>query len=518
MYDINIGRVIADNADKYPNNTAIVYRDRRLTYRELNERINRLANNFLELGVQKGDRIGYMFYNSNQIIETFFAAVKIGAIAVPINFRYTRRELQWTVETSRCKVFAYSQACSKQVDTVKNDFSTVKHLIFSGQSPPAKERHFEALTLEGDQKEPNVEVGKEDFSHILYTGGTTGTPKGALHIHQSVLYSIMAHLITYGISEPGETVLTQLPLFHHAGITLSSVMLASGGCLVLVETFDPLEILRLMQKEEASHLCLLPPATYIRILDVSNIKDFDTTKITRIASAAGAFSKQLLLRLFNTFPNADLFYGYGLSEGGGAGTFGRTTRSMVVQDLDRAKSVGREQLFVRIQLVDEKGLEVPGGEVGEAIIQSPSMMKSYFEQPELSAQTIKDGWVYTGDLLKKDRNGFYYFVDRKKDMIKTGGENVFAQEVEQVIMSHPSVELCAVIGVYDAKFGEAIMAVIKLRQGQTATEEEIVEHCKKYLASYKKPRRVAFVDDFPIGGGMKIQKFKLREMYEEGPQ
>jgi acyl-CoA synthetase (AMP-forming)/AMP-acid ligase II len=198
---------------------------------------------------------------------------------------------------------------------------------------------------------------------------------------------------------------------------------------------------------------------------------------------------------------------------GMGGALGWFTRSMVESDSEKIKSVGTAFLFSDIKLVDDQGKEVPVGEMGEAWVRSPSNMKEYFDQPELTAQTLKDGWVATGDLLRKDEDGFYYFMDRKKDMIKTGGENVFAQEVEGVILSHEAVQHCVVIGLPDLQWGELVTAVIKLREGFTANQEEIQEHCKAHISSYKKPRRVIFVDEFPVSDTGKVQKFKLREKY-----
>ncbi len=232
-----------------------------------------------------------------------------------------------------------------------------------------------------------------------------------------------------------------------------------------------------------------------------------------MGTAAGAYTKSLLLRIFDAFPNAKITYAWGQTET--LGTINWVDRSQVEKGLPTIESVGRPQSHVEIRLVDDNGKDVPVGEIGEAIVRGPQIMRGYYEQPELTAQTIKNGWVHTGDLLKKDEDGYYYFMDRKKDMIKSGGENVYAQEVEEVIMSYDSVEYCAVIGVPDPKFGEAVMAVVKLRPGFTATEEEIIAHCKENLSSYKKPRRIAFVNEFPVSDAGKIQKFKLREEYSK---
>jgi len=469
----------------------------------------------MDLGVQKGDRVGFMFYNSNQFAEAFYSVQKIGGVSVPLNFRMVPREVKWTLDSARCKFFAYSEACAKQVDPVKKDFATVEHLIYSGQEAPDGEHHFESFTNDGPAEEPGGKVELEDRAHIQFTGGTTGFPKGAVHTHRSSIFTSISSLISMRFSEPSEVQLNQVPMFHSAGLNLLNMNTATGGTFVIVETFDPLEILRLIDQERATFLLLMPPPTYIRLMDTPNIKDFDTSSVTKLLATAGAISRPIVLRLFNTFPNAVLLYGWGLTETGPGGTIHRITRSMTENEPEKMVSVGMQMPFVEVRLVDGTGRDVPIGQTGEAITRGPLNMEEYFDQPELTAQTIKDGWVYTGDLLKRDEEGYFYFVDRKKDMIKSGGENVFAVEVEGVILSNPAVEDCAVIGVPHPKFQEAVMAVVKLREGLKATEAEIIEHCRQHLSSYKKPLRVIFVEGFPTGGSGKIQKFRLREQYRD---
>jgi acyl-CoA synthetase (AMP-forming)/AMP-acid ligase II len=511
----NIGELIVLNANRYPDKTALVYRDLRLSYRKLNERINRMAHHLLDLGVQKGEQVGFMFYNSNQFVEIFYATLKIGALAVPVNFRMVPREVKWMLDNSRCKVFAYSEECKAQVDPVKNDFSTVEHLIFSGKEASSGEHDFESFTQEGIKEEPEAIVGPEDRAYILYTGGTTGLPKGAVITHGGALFNCMSQMIRNNVMSPDETVITQIPMFHSGGIAQINPCLAVGGKIVVVEKFDARKILELIQRERATWLVLFPPASFLRLMDVPNLNEYDTGSVKKIVSSVAAFPKSVMLKILDNFPNATILFGYAQTETGNLGTLDWFSRSMIEQDLDIIKGVGREHSLVEIRLVDEQGQEVPIGETGEAIVKSAANMKEYFEQPELTARTIKNGWVYTGDLLRKDKDGYFYFMGRSKDMIKTGGENVFAQEVEKVILSHPAVENCAVIGLPDPKLGEAVTAVVKLRQGLTATEGEIMEHCKTTISSYKKPRRVVFVDVFPVTDAGKVQKFRLVKQYSE---
>jgi acyl-CoA synthetase (AMP-forming)/AMP-acid ligase II len=510
---ITIGSGLAVSARHYPEEIAIVFQGCPISYRMFNERVNRLSHHMLGLNIQKGDSVGMMFYNSSQFLEIFYAVMKIGAVAVPVNFRLVPREVKWILDNSRCIAFAYSEACRKQVDPVKKDFLTVEHLIFSGQAAPDGEHHFETITSEGNWEEPGVEVEPSDRAYITYTGGTTGFPKGVVHTHyDTILMTLVYMTVLPPFHEPDEASLLQLPMFHIAGLATSLVTLGIGGKVVVLEGFDPLTIMQTIEREQISYLAIVPPILFNQIMSMPNVRDFDTTSVTKVVGSGGFFSKSSMLKILDIFPNANLFYTYGLSEAQYV-CAGKITRTMVEEGQWENVGVGRAIPYVDIKLVDEEGEEVSVGDVGEAAVRSPMNMQEYFEQPELTARTIKDGWLYTGDLLRKDENGFYSFMGRNKDMIKSGGENVFAEEVEGVIATHPSVDLCAVIGVPDPRFGEGIVAVIKLRSGVTATEEEIIAHCKLSLAGYKKPRRVVFVDDMPIGGGMKIQKFKLIELF-----
>jgi acyl-CoA synthetase (AMP-forming)/AMP-acid ligase II len=510
---MNVGDLLVLNAGRYPKKTAMVYRGRRFTYLEFNQRVNRLAHNLMDLGVRKGDRVGYMFFNSNQSAETFFATQKIGALAVPMSFRLVSREVKWILDNASCKAFVYGDAFKEVVEPVKEEFETVELEICSGKSCPSGAEDFERLCTEGTAEEPGVEVGFEDWARIQFTGGTTGLPKGAVHTHRSSLFTCITGLIRMSISEPSEVMLNQVPMFHNTGVSHLLFSVATGACFVIVETFDPVEILKLIEEERGTYLCLLPPVTYLRLMDVPNLEDFDRSSVRKLLTSAGSLPQSVVMRLYDTFPDAVLLYGWGLTETGPGGGLHRIPRSMVENEPEKVKSVGLETPFLQVRVVDGQGRDVGPGEVGEAIIRSPSNMEGYFGQPELTAQTIKDGWVYTGDLVKKDEDGYIYIVDRKKDMIKSGGENVYAQEVEAIILTHPSVENCAVIGVPDPVFQEAVMAVVKLREGAKATEEEIIDHCKKSLSSYKKPRRVDFVEGFPLDSIGKIQKFRLREQY-----
>jgi acyl-CoA synthetase (AMP-forming)/AMP-acid ligase II len=517
MFPINVGYLLTLNANRYPEKTALVYKKQRFSYRELNDKVNRLAHSLMDLGINKGDKVGYLFPNCNQIVELFFALLKIGAVAVPLNHRLVSREIQCLLDSAECKAFVYSDLYFQKVREVKHEFNTVKTLICSGEYVLG-EYSFEQLAAHENSSEPNIHVEGKDLSRIQFTGGTTGRSKGVMRTHESDMFQTISIMTQNKMgANPDEVVMVQCPLHHQGGMSWLLSVIATGAELVFCDVFDPVDILKQIQEYRVSYLLLLPPVTYLRLYDVPNIEGFDLSSVKLVQMSAGGTSPEIILKTYEVFPNCEVNYGWGQTESG-AGTNIVLTREMACNHPEKTKSIGRAMPLIELRIVDDQGEEVQVGEVGECIARGPSIMSGYYNQPELTAKALKDGWVYTGDMFRQDEEGYFYLMDRKKDMIKTGGENVFAQEVEGVIRTHSSVQDCAVIGVPDTVFGEAVMAVIKLRPGHTVTAEEIQELCKRQLSSYKKPRYFAFINDFPIDSAGKIQKFRLREMYRDFPQ
>ena len=514
MWPINLGYFLFLNASRYPEKTALLYKNQRISYLELNLRVNRLAHALIDLGIGKGDKVGYLFPNCTQIIELFFALQKIGAVAVPLNHRLVPREIRYLLNFAECKAFVYSDLYEQTVDEVKPQLTSVELMIRSGERVVG-EVSFEQLCCEGNHEEPNEIINGSDMSRIQFTGGTTGRSKGVIRTHEADVFQTISIMTQNKMgASSDEVVLIQCPLHHQGGISWFLCVIASGAQLVICDVFDPVDILKQIEQYRVSYLLLLPPSTYLRLIDIPNLKEVDLSSVKLVQMSAGGISPEMVLKVYDAFPNCDIIYGWGQTETG-AGTANVITREMTLNNPDKIRSVGRAMPLFELRIVDEQGRDVMVGEIGEGIARGPAIMSGYYNHPELTATTLKNGWTYTGDMFKQDADGFYYIMDRKKDMIKTGGENVFAQEVEGVIRSHPAIQDCAIIGVSDLKFGEAVMAVIKLRTGYVVSTEEIQEHCKMQLASYKKPRCVEFVDSFPIDSAGKIQKFRLREMYGE---
>ncbi len=513
MYPITIGYLLTLNANRYPQKTALIYNGIHITYEQLNTRVNQVANSLIELGIHKGDRIAYLFQSGNTIVELYYALQKIGAIAVPLNHRLVSAEIANLVNSAECKALIYSDRFYDQVQEAKPNLQTVELVICSGAKPEG-EIALQELVQGSSPAEPQIQVLPEDLCRIQFTGGTTGCSKGVLRTHFSDFFQTVSITISGNLGGPGQVMLTQSPLCHQAGLSWLNVAIGAGNTFIICDIFNPRSILEQIETEQATAVMLLPPSIYHKIFELPDLNHYDLSSVRFVQTSAGGTSAEIIEKLYETFPNCTAVrYGYGLTETGGLGTNYVITREFLKCHPEKSGSVGREMPFVELRLVDENGREVETGQAGECIARGPSMMLGYYNQPELTASALKDGWVYTGDILKKDRDGYYYLMDRKKDMIKSGGENVFAQEVESIIRTHPSVQDCAVIGVPDSNFGEAVMAVITLKRGLTATDEQIKEHCKSRLSSYKKPRYVEFVDSFPVDQAGKIQKFRLREQY-----
>jgi long-chain acyl-CoA synthetase len=514
MYPINIGYLLQMNANRYPQKTAMIDSRHHISYQQLNSRVNVLANSLMGLGIKKGDKVAYLFQSNTHIVEIYYAIQKIGAVAVPLNHRLVGAEIKCLVNTAECKAFIYCDCFHKQVQEVKHELKTIEIMIRSGDKVE-DEYSLGELENHNNSSEPGVEVFPDDLSRIQFTGGTTGRSKGVLRTHFADFFQTLSITISGGLGGPDQVMLTQSPLCHQAGLSWMNVAVGAGNTFIICDVFNPENVLEQIQREKVTAVMLLPPSTYHKIFDFPNLKNYDLSSIKIVQSSAGGTSPDIINQLYETFPNCSAVrYGYGLTETGGLGTNYVISREMLQRHPEKAKTIGKEMPFVELRIVDENDQDVEIGQVGECIARGPSMMLGYYNQLELTDEAMKNGWVYTGDMVKKDAEGYYYLMDRKKDMIKSGGENVFAQEVESVIRSHPAVQDCAVFGVPDQKFGEVVMSVIQLKDGYNLTAEEVQEHSKTLLSSYKKPRYVEFVESFPVDQAGKIQKYKLREHYK----
>lgn len=510
-----LGEMMARNSRKFPDKEALIYGETRLTYKQLNARINKLAHAFLDLGINRGDKVAVLSFNCNQFMETYFALAKIGGVAVPVNFRLHPEEMTYIINQSDSKALIMGEAFVETAKSIQRNLPQVKNYISISEKPVDGMLHFENWIARYPDGEPLVLVEEDDPLFIMYTAGTTGRPKGAVitHKNEMVLWMLGASFV---LTEPGMSDLWSFrafgapPIFHLASFGFCQFMFFLGATVVLpTEVFDPVYIMKTIEKERINAIVLVPAMTNF-VLMVPDLDKYDTSSLKVWGSSGAILPVETRRQIKKFFPNVKIF-----------DLFGQTEMSALVSGLLPSESVGRENSvgkilpFIEIRVVDDNDNDVPVGEVGEAIYRSPTVMKEYYKDPEATREAMRGGWFHGGDLVRMDKEGFIYIVDRKKDMIISGGENIYSAEIEQVICRHPKVQECAVIGVHDKEWGEAVKAIVVPKFGEQLTEKEIIDFCKQHLASYKKPKSVDFVDALPRNAMGKVLKRELRAKYGE---
>jgi fatty-acyl-CoA synthase len=386
----------------------------------------------------------------------------------------------------------------------------LRHCIMIGQDSGEDTLLFEDVLERGGESEPGEEVKGDDAAFLLYTAGTTGRPKGVLLSHNGLIWNCVnwAH---NGVYREDDLCLQVFPLYHVAAIGSVLTYLYVGGTVYLKKAFDPRDCMETIERERITRWAAAP-TVFSMLFQLPGIEKYDTDSVTLIGSGAAIMPVETQRRLNQVFPNAQVFDTYGMTETSG----GITT--LRPRDFHRKTAcVGEEHIGLELRVVDEKDADVPPGEVGEVVFRGNNLMKGYYKDPEATKHAVRGGWFHTGDLGRLDEERFLYIVDRKKDMIITGGENVYPREVEEVLYKHPKVAESAVIGVPDAKWGEAIKAVIALKAGETATEDEVIGFCREHIAGFKCPKSVDFVDALPKNPAGKILKRELRERYRIPP-
>jgi acyl-CoA synthetase (AMP-forming)/AMP-acid ligase II len=510
----NVAETFLASVTAYPDKPALIFKDVSLTYAELNTKVNRIAAVLTQdFGVRSGDKIAFLLPNSTTIIEVYYAVQKIGAVAVPLNFRYNAQEIRYLLESSDALLLIFSGCFEDKVAECKARLSSEVHMITVGEKL-AWAPSLEAACLEKSGAEPEWLYDGEALARIQFTGGSTGAPKGAARTHHADLVEFAAILDSNGLDkDPDNVVLIQCPLEHHGGHSWFTTALAAGTTVIICDSFDPENILKTIENHKVSYMILLPPSTYLRLFACPTIGDYDLSSVRLAQSSAGGTTKEIIEEIYRHFPNALVNYGWGQSESG-LGITLAITKELLAEDSPLLSSIGRPMKFAEAKIVDENDDPLPDGEVGEALIRSEASMQGYYKQDELT-QTMftSDGWLRTGDLMVRDEQGYYYLKARKKEMIKSGGENVFASDVERALCLHPAVRDCVVFGTEDAVLGEAVAAVVELEKGASLTTEELQSHCKQQIASYKKPRYVLFVESLGRSDAGKINKQKLLDEF-----
>ena len=478
------------------------------TYRQMNERANRLANWLRdEVGLGKGDRVGIVAHDGVEFLDAFFACGKLGAILACYNWRMHWRELAQVVGDTTPKALIFSDEFKDNAAQVAAAVPSVTHTLhIEGEGIPGSE-HFETTLQSGAPRAVTCEtVSEEDTAALIFTGGTTGLPRGAQISYRMIAWNTL-NTVIHDIL-PGETTVNLFPMFHTGGMFVYTLpLLIVGGTVVLVRRFDPALVLDLIEQYRANFIGAVP-TMYQMLTQAPNWAEADLSSL-RFCTSGGAALPVPLVEQFGREKGVRFKQGFGMTE------FGPGIFALAPEDaIRKAGSIGRPNFFVDARIVDEHNRPLPPNQVGELVLKGPSFCSGYFNLPEAMAEVVdEDGWFHTGDLARCDEEWYFFIVDRKKDMIISGGENVYPVEIEQALYRHPAVHQCAVIGVPDAKWGEVGRACVVLKAGAAASEEELLTFLREHLAAFKVPKSVVFLDALPISAAGKILKRELRERF-----
>lgn len=508
---INLGQILPVNAKKHSRRICLKDKERSFTFPQTNARANRLANSLQNLGLSKGEKIAVLMDNSIEICELYFAAAKVGLVAVPLNFRLALKDMVYIAGNSDSTAFLFHREFLPVVQAFRSSLPAIRtYIVVGGEADGCLE--YEALLAGATGEEPRVLVEPEDTWIILYTSGTTGKPKGSVRSHESYVAFYLINAVDFRFTEE-EYCLNVMPLCHVNSTFFTLAVTYVGGSVYVhpARSFDPEEILSIIHREKITFISLIPTHYNIILsLPREKVRKYDVSSVRKLLCSSAPARREMKKAVMDFFPGVQLYEGYGSTEAG------IVTTLMPWEQYEKLGSIGRESLgtdFVKI--LDEKGKEVPPGEVGEIFSRSPMLFDEYYKMPEKTAASFRNGWFSAGDMGKMDDDGYYYIVDRKDNLIITGGEHVYPSEVEEVISLHPSVFDVAVIGVPHEKWGECVMAVVALKEGKKAEPGEIIEFCGDKMASFKKPKKVAFVspEEMPRTGSGKILHRVLRERF-----
>ena len=483
---------------------------REITWQIFDEKANRFANLLLERGIQKGDKIGILLMNCLEWLPIYFGILKTGALAVPLNFRYAPDEIEYCVKLAEVDILVFGPEFIGRVEEIADRISEHRLLFYVGENCPTFAESYNTLTADCSSVAPDIELTDDDYAAIYFSSGTTGFPKAILHKHRSLMHSATVEQKHHG--QTHDDVFLCIPPLYHTGAKMHWFgSLISGGKAVLLKGTKPEFVLDAVSREKCTIVWLLVPwaQDILDALDRGDIKkeDYELSQWRLMHIGAQPVPRSLIRHWRDYFPEHQYDTNYGLSESIGPGCV-----HLGVENIDHVGAIGVPGYGWECKIVDEERQTVAQGEVGELAVRGPGVMTCYYHDEKATAEVMDDeGWLYTGDMAKQDEEGFYYLVDRKKDVIISGGENIYPVQIEDFLHGFDPVDDVAVIGLADKRLGEISAAIIKIKQGYTCTEEQVQEFCKK-LPKYKRPRQIIFAD-VPRNATGKIEKPKLREIY-----
>ncbi len=510
--DNNIGQVLAKRAFLSPNREAYVsgHSGLRLTFRELNMRCNKLANSFISAGVKKEQRVAMLLMNGAEFMEAYFALAKIGAVVVPLNWRLVADELEFILKDSGATSLIFDNEFVETVSELHTRTQTESKTdinlwlqVCGDEGTTHFSDSYQEFRETGVIDEPDYGASNDDMLYIMYTSGTTGLPKGVVHTHNTALWAILSIAATTYYQET-DRFLNALPMFHVGALTPLTVNVYRGATSVVMRNFEPVLAWQLLQKENIS-TGIMVPAMLSFMLQVDNFQRFDYSKLRWIMTGAAPVPASLTLKY--TELGIGILQVYGLTE-----TCGPACLMDSENAVAKPASTGKAFFHTDIRVVNEAGEDCGPDEAGEVLVRGAHIMREYWNRPEATAETIRDGWLYTGDIALMDEDGFVSIQDRIKDMIISGGENVYPAELEAVLLGHPDISDAAVIGQQNERWGESPFAIL-VRTNESVSEADVMEYCQGKLARFKQPQGVTFVDQIPRNPSGKILKRVLREQF-----
>jgi len=512
---MNLGQTFKVNAKKYADKVALKEKNRSFTYAQTNERVNRLAHSLLSLGLGKGDKIAVLLENTSEIVELYLATAKTGIIIVPINFRLIGREVEYILNHSDATVLFVHDQFTGTVDGLRGDLPKLKpeHYFVVGKETPGY-RQYEKFIEGASAAEPDCNVSPEDAWILIYTSGTTGKPKGVLRSHESHVAYYLINAVEFGFASD-DVCMNVMPLCHINSVYFTFTFLYIGAAAYIhpAMSFKGEEVLEVIEKERITFISLIP-THYSLLLNVQGEeRRRDVSSIRKLLCSSAPVRQKMKMEIMEFFPGVQLYEAYGSTEAG------VVTILKPEEQLKKLGSIGRESLGTElVKLLDSNGEEVALGEVGEIFSCGPMLFEEYYKLPEKTRQSFRGEFFSAGDMGKKDEDGFFSIVDRKDNMIITGGEHVYPSEVEELVGSHQCVLDCACIGVPDEKWGEKVVVLVIPKSGLSRdqiNEDMIKEYCRNNLAAYKRPKEVIFIgpDEMPRTPTGKILHRVLRQTY-----
>jgi fatty-acyl-CoA synthase len=512
MITQTIGELYDRCTENFGTHIALTYKGFNHSYAQVGENARRIANALQGLGLAKGDKVAFLMANCPEYVFCEYATAKIGTIRVPLAVLLSSSDHIYMMNQVKAKVLIYHEKMAGRVHEMMPDLKTVEHFICVADRPQNVQEghlHLQTLMQEHEPVVAPVAIDPEDLVGIYFTGGTTGKPKGVMLSHRAWVYTILMEMLEFGFGWH-EVFAYATPLTHAGGCLMLPVLLRRGRCVIL-DYFDPADLLSQIEREKVTMTFLVPTMIYV-LLDYADREKCDLSSLANVIYGASAIAPERLKQAVETF--GPIF----------TQLFGQTEAPMTLSALSRAEhivddpdrerlvfsSAGRPTFHTRVRLVDEAGNDVSDGSPGEVVVQCANMMSGYYENPEATADTIRDGWLHTGDIATMDEEGLLYIVDRKKDMIVSGGFNIFPREIEDVLFEHPAVKGAAVVGTPHPKWGEQVTAVVALHSGKEATAEELIDFVKARKGSMMAPKKVQFKDEIPLTNLGKVDKKTIR--------